>query len=91
MCWVAEWKEESNEPGMYWCEVRRGSERRQDSEKRGESESRIQTAKATVSSGRAARVSSAWMCVVEGARREREGGMRFVRWIAGPVIYVLLA
>lgn len=53
--------------------------------KREFSESRIQTVRATVSSGRLARVRIAWARATDAGVREVEEGIRFVRWIAGPV------
>jgi hypothetical protein len=64
--------------------VLRGQDCRQERAKRELSESRMQTASAMVSSGRAARVRIAWTRGTEGVVREVEEGMRFVRWIAGP-------
>lgn len=57
------------------------------SAKREFSESRIPTASATISSGRSALVRIAWTTDTEGVAREVEEGIRFVRWIAGPVTH----
>lgn len=65
--------------------VLRGRPFRHCNAKRGFKESRMQTAKAMVSRGRETRVRIAWMRGVEGSVRETEEGIRFVRWIAGPV------
>jgi hypothetical protein len=44
----------------------------------------MQTARATVSRGRLARVRIAWTSGADGVVRERDDGIRFVRWIDGP-------
>lgn len=49
------------------------------------SESRMQTARAMVSRGRAARERMVWTREVEGAVTEAPGGCRLTRWTAGPV------
>jgi hypothetical protein len=54
------------------------------SAKREFRESRMQTARAMVSSGRSARVRIAWTRGTDGVVREVEEGIRFVRWMAGP-------
>lgn len=48
-------------------------------------ESRIQTAKASISIGNSALERIAWTNGTEGAVREVEEGIRFVRWVAGPI------
>ena len=45
----------------------------------------MQTARAMVSSGRLARVRIAWTRGTEADVRDVDEGIRFVRWIAGPV------
>ena len=67
-----------------WEGVLRGQEWRNERAKRELRESRMQTARAMVSRGRLARVRIAWTRGVEGRVREVAGGIRFVRWIAGP-------
>ena len=52
--------------------------------KREFNESRMQTARASVSRGRLARVRIAWTSGTDGDIREVDDGMRFVRWTAGP-------
>jgi hypothetical protein len=61
-----------------------GQDCRHDRANREFRESRMQTARAMVSSGREVRVRIAWTRGVEGVVREVEEGIRFVRWIAGP-------
>lgn len=64
--------------------VLRGQDSRNANAKRELRESRMQTARAMVSSGRLARVRIAWTRGTEGSVREVEEGIRFVRWMAGP-------
>ena len=52
--------------------------------KREFNESRMQTARAMISSGRLARVRIAWTSGTDGDVREVGEGIRFARWIAGP-------
>lgn len=64
--------------------VESGNDFRKESAKRVFRESRMQTARAIVSNGSAARVRRAWTSEADGAVRDTEVGIRFVRWIAGP-------
>lgn len=59
-------------------------ERRQQAAKREVRLSRMQTARASVSRGRAARERRVWTREKEGGTRDAAEGMRLERWIAGP-------
>lgn len=48
-------------------------------------ESRMQTASAIVSRGKAARVMIVWTRQMEGGAIDADGGWRLTRWTAGPV------
>lgn len=67
--------------------VARGRDMRNLRENLASSESRMQTARAMVSSGRAARERIVWTKEVEGAMTEAPGGCRLTRWTAGPVYW----
>jgi len=62
----------------------RGMERRQEAAKREVRLSRMQTARASVSRGMAARERRVWTREKEGETRDAAEGMRLERWIAGP-------
>jgi hypothetical protein len=64
--------------GQFWRQVKA---------KREFSESRMQAARAMVSTGGLARVRIAWTRGMEGVVREVEEGMRFVRCTAGPRVH----
>lgn len=60
-------------------------EDRHEREKRGVRASRMRAVRARVSAGRAARWRRVCTRVMEGSRREADGGIRLERWIAGPM------
>lgn len=62
----------------------RGHDRRQCRANLAPRLSRMQTAKATVSRGRSARLRMAWTRGTEATDSEADEGMRLTRWIAGP-------
>lgn len=65
--------------------VARGRDMRNLRENLASRESRMQTARAMVSRGRAARERIVWTRVVEGPVTEAPGGCRLTRWTDGPV------